>query len=211
MTIYLIGYEKPGPQDIVKIGFSTDPDKRLRELQTGSPFKLRLVKTYPGNRALERRLHGLFSDVRLHGEWFRVSVSDIDPYVYGTSGSCIVWQCDLCLAKPATGGSLSVNIAETERFHEADAAWDVQVGWQDIFTCPSPPKWQIFCGKCDEKRLLAESAYDDYAVPINDVNTQGKLLHFLSHVTRKYWFPDSDMTRVLGHAASIASWHNEVE
>jgi hypothetical protein len=55
----------------VKIGHTkNDPTARLRELQTGSPFRLCIIATERGDVTLERRLHARFGQHRLHGEWF---------------------------------------------------------------------------------------------------------------------------------------------
>ena len=54
----------------VKIGFARQPSQRLKELQTGSPRRLRLVGLALGGPATERHLHRLFSDFRIAGEWF---------------------------------------------------------------------------------------------------------------------------------------------
>ena len=54
----------------IKIGFSENPRKRLRDLQTGSAEKLVLIKTIEGNQELEQQLHENFSHCRLDGEWF---------------------------------------------------------------------------------------------------------------------------------------------
>ncbi len=54
----------------VKIGYSDDPAKRLRKLQTGAGARLELVGTIPGGPDLERRLHVRYAHRRLYGEWF---------------------------------------------------------------------------------------------------------------------------------------------
>lgn len=55
----------------IKIGYSIDPKKRLKSLQTASPVKLKLVKAIPGNRDTERNLHRRFKKYRIRGEWFK--------------------------------------------------------------------------------------------------------------------------------------------
>lgn len=55
----------------VKIGFSDNPESRLRDLQTGSPHKLKLLATMPGCYQTETELHKVFADRRINGEWFR--------------------------------------------------------------------------------------------------------------------------------------------
>jgi hypothetical protein len=55
----------------IKIGFSVDPAKRLKELQTGYPDTLKILFMIPGDESTERALHRLFEGARLKGEWFR--------------------------------------------------------------------------------------------------------------------------------------------
>lgn len=62
-------FARRGPN--VKIGFSSSPPKRLRDLEmaAGQPFDE--VVTMRGNRALEQRYHRRFQEHRVQGEWFR--------------------------------------------------------------------------------------------------------------------------------------------
>lgn len=62
----------------VKIGLAIDPQKRLRQLQTGSSSKLRILATLPGDREDELLLHKTFRAERRGGEWFEFSAGD-DP------------------------------------------------------------------------------------------------------------------------------------
>lgn len=55
----------------IKIGYSHDPVKRIKELQTGYPDTLTILLMIPGDLQLESQLHTLFADFRLKGEWFR--------------------------------------------------------------------------------------------------------------------------------------------
>jgi hypothetical protein len=59
-----------GGGDLVKIGWAADPMRRMDDLQTGSPVRLKLLGFYPGGLAMERALHARFSAARAHGEWF---------------------------------------------------------------------------------------------------------------------------------------------
>ncbi len=67
--------------DVVKIGHSRDPDKRLSDMRVGSPVTMRLYHSWrlttPGAQALERRLHQLFKPEHSHGEWFEVFPTDV--------------------------------------------------------------------------------------------------------------------------------------
>lgn len=57
-----------GTDGLIKIGYSSDPKRRLANLQ--SPVPLRLLATMRGGRKLERRLHKKLAAHRKHGEWF---------------------------------------------------------------------------------------------------------------------------------------------
>lgn len=52
--------------NLVKIGFSTNVEVRMRDLGVWD-----LLVTEPGGRALERERHEQFADLRVRGEWFR--------------------------------------------------------------------------------------------------------------------------------------------
>ncbi len=74
--VYVIA---PGPDGPCKIGFSMQPEKRLRELQTGHPQKLTLYHVQEfgdASRAslMERIIHKTISYKRASGEWFNVPV-----------------------------------------------------------------------------------------------------------------------------------------
>jgi hypothetical protein len=65
--VYLIG---AAGSTVAKIGKSTDVQGRRGALQTGSPVKLEILATVPGDIDLEGALHAHFEPQRLHGEWF---------------------------------------------------------------------------------------------------------------------------------------------
>lgn len=54
----------------VKVGRAASVRDRLRNLQISNPRKLVLRFNIPGSAAEETRLHGLFADRRVRGEWF---------------------------------------------------------------------------------------------------------------------------------------------
>jgi hypothetical protein len=76
--IYVI-CEEVNPE-LVKIGFSMHPDKRVRELQTASPKPLTLFHKEEvqdlNARALERVIHRTLAHKRKNGEWFAMSPED---------------------------------------------------------------------------------------------------------------------------------------
>jgi len=55
---------------LVKIGESENPEERLKQIQTTSPHKIKLIST---TKEKERVLHSRFSRYRKHGEWFEYS------------------------------------------------------------------------------------------------------------------------------------------
>jgi predicted GIY-YIG superfamily endonuclease len=59
-----------GSNGSVKIGLSNDPERRLRQLQTGNLRELRLRHVVPGTRGTENDLHVRFAPARIRGEWF---------------------------------------------------------------------------------------------------------------------------------------------
>jgi len=75
--VYFIQCEVTGR---IKIGRAKNPRRRLSEVQTGSPTKLRLVGTIPGGRSEELELHAKFTGARLHGEWF-IPTSDLLDHI----------------------------------------------------------------------------------------------------------------------------------
>lgn len=72
--IYLIRDTASGA---VKIGYSVDPQKRLKEFWTGN-INLRIEKTIPGTIRDEKLLHRVFAEKRIQNEWFALDDSDIE-------------------------------------------------------------------------------------------------------------------------------------
>jgi len=65
----------------VKVGISADPDKRLKQIQTGNPNRIKLVARWwffskRDARKVEQLAHTLLKmrDVHTNGEWFQISV-----------------------------------------------------------------------------------------------------------------------------------------
>ena len=67
---------------LIKIGKASDPQARLRQLQTGSPIKLKMLGTVKCRddshaRSIEKLAHNIFHEQRRRGEWFRLSAKHI--------------------------------------------------------------------------------------------------------------------------------------
>ena len=86
--IYFIQIDNDGP---IKIGISSDPIERMRQLQVSMPYDLHLlgvmnileksdvtydpanesiIKTSDSDRSIELALHDRFNSHRIRGEWF---------------------------------------------------------------------------------------------------------------------------------------------
>jgi len=83
-------YVIAGDHGLSKIGISSDPDNRLRALQTGSAHPLKIALAIPVPAAstayeIEQEAHALLSDRRASGEWFAVSSNVAIAAVYGAA------------------------------------------------------------------------------------------------------------------------------
>jgi hypothetical protein len=58
-----------------KVGVSTDPFRRLDQLQASSPVKLTLALAFVGGYTIERRIHAHLAGKLSHGEWYNVALS----------------------------------------------------------------------------------------------------------------------------------------
>jgi hypothetical protein len=78
-VIYIITVA--GTLGLIKVGIAKDPEQRLKDLQTASPFKLALfgfarVGSYTAARTLEFAVHVALAPFWQVGEWFRVAPED---------------------------------------------------------------------------------------------------------------------------------------
>jgi hypothetical protein len=68
--LYVIQMSKTGA---IKVGRSGDPERRLRQLQTGCPYRLRLILVALDQGHLERSVHHAMRPYQTRygdGEWF---------------------------------------------------------------------------------------------------------------------------------------------
>jgi hypothetical protein len=86
--VYLVNIEGTS---VYKIGFTKQsPERRLKNLQTGNPYKMVLVDSYKSNIApnIESVMHSYFKHkknnpeegLKLLGEWFMLDKSDIEAF-----------------------------------------------------------------------------------------------------------------------------------
>lgn len=83
--IYLISHENK----FVKIGFTKNIHKRLSQLQTSSPVKLEVLHLIEGDVNLEKKLHLLFGNLVVSGEWFTFDDSILN---YFKDKECLLWS-----------------------------------------------------------------------------------------------------------------------
>lgn len=57
--------------EYLKIGFTTNVEKRLLCLQPSNPHKLKLIGTIRATRVIERALHTRYDHLWVHSEWFK--------------------------------------------------------------------------------------------------------------------------------------------
>jgi len=57
--------------NLIKIGFTIDVQKRISCIRTMSPSPVKLLGFMEGGRDKESALHKKFASTRMHGEWFK--------------------------------------------------------------------------------------------------------------------------------------------
>lgn len=66
------------PETPIKVGIANDVHKRMKGIQTGYPWRLRLLFAIPGDQHLEWYLHQRLKGHRLLGEWFQPDPDFLD-------------------------------------------------------------------------------------------------------------------------------------
>lgn len=66
--IYVIGNLNFG---LIKIGFSKNPERRKKGIQTGCPFEVSVLVTFEGDKKTEKMLHHKYRKYNTSGEWFK--------------------------------------------------------------------------------------------------------------------------------------------
>ncbi len=65
--VYFAQMENTGP---IKIGFSNDPYSRIANLNTSSPYPIKLLYFTPACRDDEKELHRVYYRYNIRNEWF---------------------------------------------------------------------------------------------------------------------------------------------
>lgn len=61
----------------IKIGFSSNPNRREKTLQSEQP-KTELIEAWQADKSKETELHTLYDKFRVRGEWFALEETDIE-------------------------------------------------------------------------------------------------------------------------------------
>lgn len=62
---------------LTKIGFSSNPKAREKTLQAEDP-RLEMICYFQADMDVERRLHSIFQELRVRGEWFRLEERHVE-------------------------------------------------------------------------------------------------------------------------------------
>jgi len=83
-----------------KIGISSDPERRVKELNTGNSSEIKLIHCYlatDDKHKSETLAHAIFEEDRIRGEWFGsgIDISKLPSYsaVCKSSGDCDCFDC----------------------------------------------------------------------------------------------------------------------
>lgn len=77
MAVYFIADRE---NDLIKIGVSSDKNRRLKQLQTGNPFKLEFmgwIEDDIDHFKTEKDLQKKYSEKLIRGEWFDINQDDV--------------------------------------------------------------------------------------------------------------------------------------
>ena len=78
---------RAGNTDQVKIGVTSNPDKRLKQMQTDCPYRVQFVflQEWAGAWGVERRVHAMIESHRGIGEWFTLPSDDEIYRIFATA------------------------------------------------------------------------------------------------------------------------------
>lgn len=76
----IIYFLKERDTPYVKIGFTTNLDKRWKDLEASNPRTLDLIHQIDGDVSNEHELHAVFKDYRVKGEWFVIG-DELDTFI----------------------------------------------------------------------------------------------------------------------------------
>lgn len=99
-------------------------ESRVKQLQTGNPDELKVMRTVAGDRKLERKIHSMLSIYRLCGEWF--APSEVVLRLVGQWFNSKRWDDYICgyLHGRGAGRERYFNVGRRKGYH--DAMWEIR-------------------------------------------------------------------------------------
>jgi hypothetical protein len=64
--------------EFIKIGATSNVNKRLETMQVGNPYKLNLITVVDFTKYSEEFFHGLFADKHYRGEWYKMTKEECE-------------------------------------------------------------------------------------------------------------------------------------
>jgi len=77
------------PDNNIKIGYSTNPKMRLKQLNTGNHSRLYILCQFVGDKELEKSIHSKFRKIRYNGEWM-YSTAELVNYLNSMSNDSFI-------------------------------------------------------------------------------------------------------------------------
>jgi hypothetical protein len=110
----------------IKLGYSAQPEDRIRKLQTGSPVELRMLARYPGSRATEARLHSALAEYRKGGEWF-----EVPPFIGLLIHQIASGRAKEARVRPCRPSNKHPTRSTIEYVKSSTYAWAVRYRWKE--------------------------------------------------------------------------------
>lgn len=83
--VYLIKFDNK-----IKIGHSTNPERRLKQLNLGPQAKILWKHEFPQAHKLEQYFHNMYENKRFSNEWFELNNNDIEEIMnYDVEDFCL--------------------------------------------------------------------------------------------------------------------------
>jgi len=101
-------------RDRIKIGFSSNPLKRLTVLKTGMSHGIDSVAVVPGTEREERRAHKYLARFRQNGEWFDAHPAVIKVMIRSLTFGKITQE-------EANGGAINAGLSQNSVAHPEKA------------------------------------------------------------------------------------------
>jgi len=111
---YVYFIRSHGPDGLIKIGWSKNPEKRMAYFRASSPVSLDLLFFMEGGESLAEKLHKLFAADHSHGAWFSPSEGILE-FIAGQQSASVAELSEPLMSVGAAADFLSVGRDEVLR------------------------------------------------------------------------------------------------